>query len=635
MNPSPGKKREDRETDTLPKEPNQPSLFDWVEIVIGRLWHHVAVCAAVFLLVDAAASAAPAETPQVVINIFPEETRGPISPFLFGAGIDHKTNPMRYCRYPAQVEKDIRESGLRIARYPGGFVFARDDHRGSWKNFYWQDQIGKNPERNPLYAYDLDTFVQMCERFGIEPLMQINFVGETEASLRGYIEYLVGEGDIDGDGIDWTAKRAANGRIAPYRIRYWQLGNEVHDFSQGFHANAQGAAEYAAAVNRLVPLIREMTPEARIVVPFINIERPRSGMFATTTTPGLPDINLASGAEFARAFLAQLRVRIDYLDWHFYPANGWDGSYPFLGTDDEWKHYYCWGTKFRECYAQVVELMSRAHAQEGTLPRIIVGEWAGDITGMIFPTKENSDRGSMARTMASAVYMADILLFMMEHSVPSGHIHAAFWHNLGNCVQELFSVQVLPDYRRKLAGHIPWKGSPDDPGYWPTWPVETPCGMGFTVAGDGDPHSLRMPVYWVFKLLSEQRGDDLVNSRCEAPGNRIAAPPQGLYWDPEYHFERVVHCATRRGDDLYLAILNKDANQAVNLRAAVHGWRVASAAQVYTVGASSYLAKNTLAEPTRVTLAGPSEKILTTPGKIQLLLPPSTLMVVRFSRLRK
>jgi len=595
----------------------------------------LAVRLAASLLAGAAACRVPAEAPRVVIEIFPETTRGAVSPYIFGAGIDHKTNPMRYCRYPAQVERDIGESGLRIARYPGGFVFARDDHRGSWKNFYWQDHIGQNPGRNPLYTYDLDTFVQMCERFGIEPLMQINFAGEPEESLRGYIEYLVGAGDIDGDGVDWAAKRAANGRAAPYRIRYWQLGNEVHDFPQGYRADAQGAREYAAAVNRLVPLVRKLAPDARIVAPFINIERPRSGMFAAAT-PGKPDINLASGAEFARAFLAQVRVRIDYLDWHFYSANGWDGSYPFLGTDDEWKHYYCWGTKFRECYAQVAALMQRTYVHTEPPPRLIVGEWSGDITGMIFPAKKKSGRGSMERTMASAVYMADILIFMMEESASAGRIHAAFWHNLGNGAQELFSVQVLPEYRRALAGHLPWKGSPADVGYWPTWPAATPpFGMGYTVAGADDPRSVRMPVYHVFRLLSEQRGDDLVETRSEAPGNDIAAPRDGLYHDPDYHFARVVHCATRRGDDLYLAVLNKDAHQTVELRALVHGWRVASAAQIHSVGAPDYLAQNTIADPERVVMAGPDPAPLTAPGELRRLLAPSTLMVARFSRLRE
>lgn len=576
-----------------------------------------------------------AESPRVDIEVFAERSRGPVSPYVFGAGIDHKTNPMRFCRHPEQVAKDIAESNLRMARYPGGFVFARDDHRGSWKNFYWQDHIGRNPERKPFYTYDLDTFLQMCERFGIEPLMQINFMGEPEESIRGFIEYLTGEGDLDGDGTDWAARRVANGRREPYRIRYWQLGNEVHDYPQGFRGNAQGAREYAEALERVVPVIRRLVPDAKIVVPFINIERPRSGMGPPVQEEGKPDINFATSGEFARAFLEHLRTPVDYFDWHFYPANGWDGSYPFLGTDDEWKHYYCWGTKFRECYEVTVELMKQGAAQD-PLPRIIVGEWAGDITGMIFPTKKTSYRGSMMRTMASAVYMADILLFLMEESGSAGHIHAGIWHNFGNGAQEMISVQVQPEYRRALASHIPWQGSPDDSGYWPTWPVEAPPhGMGWTVAGPDDPRSVRMPVYWVFSLLSGQRGDELVETRMQAPDNRIAAPAGGLYWDPEFHFDRVTHCATRKGDFLYLAVLNKDAHLTVDLGVDIQGWKLDSSVEAHTVGAASYLAENSLAEPDRVTLSGPQTMTFVNPAKARLPLGPNTLMVLRFQRAKE
>lgn len=550
---------------------------------------------------------AVAAEPRVDLEILPEESLGPVSPLVFGAGIDHKTNPMRFCRYPDQVARDIAESHLRSARYPGGFVFARDDHRGSWKNFYWQDHIGRNPERRPFYTYDLDTFVQMCERFGIEPLMQINFVGEPEESIRGYIEYLTGSGDIDGDGVDWAARRQANGRREPYRIRYWQLGNEVHDPPQGFAGTPAGAKEYAEALNRLVPVIRRLAPEAKIVVPFVNIQRPRSelGSFAAT---GAPDINYASSSGFARAFLEHLRVPVDYLDWHFYAANGWGGSYPFLGTDDEWKHYYCWGTKFRECYDAVVTLMREAYPLK-PLPRIVVGEWSGDWTGDIFRDKPNSYRGSMMRTMASAVFMADILIFLMRNSIPAEHIHAAFWHNFGNGAQEMFSVQATDEYARVLGGGRTWKGEITDEGY-----------------------GVRMPLYGVFSLLSSQRGEELVRSTIEAPGNRIDAPANGLYWDPEYHFDRVVHCVTRSGGLLHLAILNKDAHLPVDLRVSFRGWRVEPKAEIRAVGADSYLAGNSMAEPRRVTLLGPEEAVAADPAQPRFRLWPNTLMVITFRR---
>jgi alpha-L-arabinofuranosidase len=294
-----------------------------------------------FLVAGPPCVSAVAENLCVQVEVYPRRVVGRISPYVFGARIDAKTNPLRAPKYPERVLKDIADSGLRVARYPGGFVFCRDEHRGSWASFYWQDHIGQNPDRRPTEVYDLDTFLQLCERFRIEPLMQINFVGEPQESVQGYIEYLVGAGDVDRDGIDWSARRAANGRTKPYRIRYWELGNEVHSYPQGFHENAEGAKEYARALERLVPVIRQMSSGAMIVVPFINLQRPRSEMKLNSSGA---DINFPTSSEFARAFLRNLRVKVDYFDWHFYAANGWGGNYPYDGTEDEWKHYYCWST---------------------------------------------------------------------------------------------------------------------------------------------------------------------------------------------------------------------------------------------------------------------------------------------------
>jgi alpha-L-arabinofuranosidase len=414
--------------------------------------------------------------------------------------------------------------------------------------------------------------------------------------VQGYIEYLVGDGDIDKDGVDWAARRSENGRTEPYRIRYWQLGNEVHSYPQGFQENAAGAKEYAEALDRLVPVIRRMSPGARIVVPFINMQRPRSEM---KLAAGGADINFATSSEFALAFLKNLRVKVDYFDWHFYPANGWGGNWPYLGTDDEWKHYYCWGTKFRECYAAIVELM-RKECRQDPLPGIIVGEWSGDWTGAIFQTYADSFRGSLMRTMASGVFMADVLMFMMEQSVPSEPIHAAFWHAFCNDAQALFSIQTTREQG------ISYKGTSTDEGY-----------------------GLRMPVYWVFKLLSEQRGDVLVESRLRGD-EMIEAPPGGLYADPEHRFPRLTQCASRSGDELFLALLNKDARQPVEVRIGMQDWPFKPSVEVCEVGADSYLAENTIGQPDRVTLSGPRSESAGHPDRMRYSLRPNTLAVLRF-----
>lgn len=533
---------------------------------------------------------------SVEVRVSPRVEKGRISPYVFGAGIDHKTNPLRAPRYPEKVLRDIEESGLRIARYPGGFVFNRNDHRGSWANFYWQDHIGKNPDRKPTEIYDLDTFLQLCERFDIEPLMQINFVGEQQESVQGYIEYLVGEGDVDKDGTNWAAKRKANGRDKPYKITYWQLGNEVHSYPQGFQENAAGAKEYARALDQLVPVIRKMSPGAKVLVPFINIQRPRS---EAKLKPDAPDINFTTSHEFAIAFLEHLSVRVDYFDWHFYAANGWNGKYEYLDTDDEWKHLYCWGTKFRECH-EVISKLIREKCNQQPPPKLIVGEWSGDWTGGIFRQHKNSFRGSLMRTMASGVFMADQLLYMTEKSVPSENIHAAFWHSFSNDAQAMFSIQTTREQG------LAYKGKSTDEGY-----------------------GYRMPIYWVFKLLSEQRGELLVESHLQGD-NTIDAPNSGLYFDPEYTFSRVSHCASRSGDKLYLALLNKDAHRPVEVRISIEDWPLRTSVETHEVRADSYLAENTIKSPNTVTLAGPKVDRVEDAGRMTYQLKPNTLVVLRF-----
>lgn len=528
--------------------------------------------------------------------------KGRISPYVFGAGIDNKTNPLRSPRYPDRVLARIADSGLRIARYPGGFVFNRNEHRGSWANFYWQDHIGKNPTSSPTEIYDLDTFLQLCERFDIEPLMQINFVGEPEESVRGYIEYLTGEGDLDGDGTDWAAKRKANGREKPYSIRYWQLGNEVHSYPQGFHENAEGAKEYAQALGRLVPMIRKMVPDAKIVVPLINIQRPSS---EAKPKPDQPDINFTTSHEFAVAFLENLNVPIDYFDWHFYAANGWDGNYEYLDTENEWKHLYCWGTKFRECH-EVISRLIAEKCRQTPPPKLIVGEWSGDWTAGIFRQHQNSFRGSLMRTMATGIYMADQLIYMTTKSVPSENIHAAFWHSFCNDAQAMFSIETTGEQG------LAYKGKSTDPGY------------GFP-----------MPIYWVFKLLSQQRGEILVQSNLHGD-NLIQAPQPGLYRDAEFTFERVTHCVSvSRSDsgdgfDLYVALLNKDARDPVSIVLDIPG-RLSDQASVHEVRSNDYLAENTIQNPETVTTSGPQMKqIKNQDGERVFLLQPNTLAVLRF-----
>ena len=552
------------------------------------------ISVAVFIMPFAAAVSAempPANTgkamslagPELKLQVSPDREMGAINPRVFGATLIAKNVSFREKTTDrASALRNLSESGLRLLRYPGGFVFSRKDTRECWSNFYWQDQIGQNKDGNPLNFYDLDTFLGFCESQRIEPLMQINVIGEPEQSVEDYVSYLTAASG------PWALKRAANGHPKPYAIKIWELGNELHDENQGFKGDADGARAYAAKVNTLVPKLRRQAPGSEIMLPYINVQRPVSETG--------DKINLDSSAAFASTFLSELKVPVDFLDWHFYAANGW-GTWKYVGTDVEWKHYYCWGTKFRECYAVIVDKIRSQYTMK-PYPKLFVGEWSGDWTTDMFHGNAEAPRGSMEGRMASGIYLGDILLFLMRESVPSGFIGGACWHTACGGSQSLFWLKTNP----------------------------------INAYNSNDASGLRPPVYWIFKLLSERRGETLVHSQLSGD-NSVAAPKDGLYVDPEFKFQRVVECSTRSGDKLYIALLNKDANETVSVSIGIDSWPVLPEYGVHTVSANSYLDRNTPEKPDAIKIVSGT---ITKPdgASLSYKLPPNTLAVLEFTRKR-
>jgi alpha-L-arabinofuranosidase len=130
--------------------------------------------------------------------------------------------------------------------------------------------------------------------------------------------------------------------------------------------------------------------------------------------------------------------------------------------------------------------------------------------------------------------------------------------------------------------------------------------------------------------------DDVKRLIEEVAYDGIAAPKSGLFRDPEYTFERVSHCASvshgdsGRGDELYLALLNKDARQPVEVQITVEDWPLKTSVEIHEVRANSYLAENTIKSPNTVTLAGPKVDRVEDFGKMTYQLKPNTLAVLRF-----
>ncbi len=120
--------------------------------------------------------------------------------------------------------------------------------------FNWQDTIGDPDRRRPFRAWGglqptgpgLEEFVQFCQAVGAEPLICVRCSQRTPRDAAGEVEYFNGSTNTP-----MGAWRARNGHPEPYRVRFWQVGNELS--GSEYEAQAPG---FCAAMKAADPSIR-------------------------------------------------------------------------------------------------------------------------------------------------------------------------------------------------------------------------------------------------------------------------------------------------------------------------------------------------------------------------------------------
>lgn len=121
------------------------------------------------------------------------------------------------------VIRFLQESRLPILRWPGGNFVS---------GYHWKDGIGPVDQRptrdNPAWGriepgmFGTDEFMAFCESVGCEPLICINAGNGTPQEAAEWLEYC--NGAID---TPMGKCRAENGHPEPYKVKYWEVGNEL------------------------------------------------------------------------------------------------------------------------------------------------------------------------------------------------------------------------------------------------------------------------------------------------------------------------------------------------------------------------------------------------------------------------
>ncbi len=152
------------------------------------------------------------------------------------------------------IRKDIVDAlkviKIPVMRWPGG-CFA--------DAYHWRDGIGpveKRPKRYNMHwdsiepnEFGTHEFFELCELLGCEPYICGNLGSGTIQEMTEWIEYLTYDKNTT-----LVMERENNGRVSPYYVKYWGVGNENWgcggSMSPQYYANEyKRYASYVALTN--------------------------------------------------------------------------------------------------------------------------------------------------------------------------------------------------------------------------------------------------------------------------------------------------------------------------------------------------------------------------------------------------
>jgi alpha-L-arabinofuranosidase len=106
----------------------------------------------------------------------------------------------------------------------------------------------------------VEEFIQLTRYVNAEPLICVRWTGKTPQDAASEVEYFNGAADTH-----WGRVRAQNGHVEPYRVKYWQIGNEI------------GGAKYDESVKAFAEAMKRVDPNIKILSSFPSAETLKLG----------------------------------------------------------------------------------------------------------------------------------------------------------------------------------------------------------------------------------------------------------------------------------------------------------------------------------------------------------------------
>jgi alpha-N-arabinofuranosidase len=159
-----------------------------------------------------------------------------------------------------------------IMRYPGG-CFA--DHPET----HFMNAIEPVDKRNsPHFSggvaqrmeFGINEYFDFCKDLGIEPYLVVNYKNGTPEEAANFVSYCNDPSDKG-----WGKVRAQNGYEEPFKVKYWEVGNEIWD---DYHKLANTFIPFYKAMKEVDPSIQVMVTgdhwllDSNVKVLFSNIK---------------------------------------------------------------------------------------------------------------------------------------------------------------------------------------------------------------------------------------------------------------------------------------------------------------------------------------------------------------------------
>ncbi|MBC8152009.1 MAG: hypothetical protein H7Z72_03780 [Bacteroidetes bacterium] len=193
---------------------------------------------------------APLFAQPTVINVNPSATSGKINPGIYGVNQRWFDYDIRHWEpgegKESKLIKNYRDIGLRSLRYPAGTaadafdwkrsIGPRDKRAKVIEGHTWEFKRNASPGGesgnggHPLPVdFGLDDVLRFCEKNNTILTYMYNFGTGNAANAADLVEYVNSPlGTNPNGGVAWAQVRASNGHPAPYKVMYFEMGNEMY-----------------------------------------------------------------------------------------------------------------------------------------------------------------------------------------------------------------------------------------------------------------------------------------------------------------------------------------------------------------------------------------------------------------------